>query len=77
VAEGYLVPPVAVSVPLKFVRQGIRYDELSEEENVHGHRPSVEAAGMAAQGGSPSRPVPVGISLRGVIQDAQSCRRRG
>ncbi|MGN7982246.1 DEAD/DEAH box helicase family protein [Burkholderia sp. 22313] len=32
VAEGYLVPPVAVSVPLKFHRQGIRYDELSEEE---------------------------------------------
>ena len=32
VQEGYLVPPVAVSVPLKFQRQGIRYDELSEEE---------------------------------------------
>ena len=32
VAEGYLVPPVGVSVPLKFMRQGIRYDELSEEE---------------------------------------------
>ncbi|MGI8521734.1 MAG: DEAD/DEAH box helicase family protein, partial [Nocardioides sp.] len=32
VAEGYLVPPVGVSVPLKFVRQGIRYDDLTEEE---------------------------------------------
>jgi type I restriction enzyme R subunit len=32
VAEGYLVPPLAVSVPTKFLRQGIRYDELSEEE---------------------------------------------
>ncbi|MGI9062617.1 MAG: DEAD/DEAH box helicase family protein [Pseudonocardiaceae bacterium] len=32
VAEGYLVPPVAVSVPLKFMRQGIRYADLSEEE---------------------------------------------
>ncbi|ROR92595.1 DEAD/DEAH box helicase family protein [Nocardioides aurantiacus] len=32
VAEGYLVPPVGVSVPLKFMRQGIRYDELSEQE---------------------------------------------
>jgi type I restriction enzyme R subunit len=32
VAEGYLVPPVGVSVPLKFMREGIRYDELSEEE---------------------------------------------
>lgn len=32
VAEGYLVPPLAVSVPLKFLREGIRYDELSEDE---------------------------------------------
>lgn len=32
VAEGYLVPPLAVSVPLKFMREGIRYNELSEEE---------------------------------------------
>ena len=32
VAEGYLVPPVAVSVPLKFMREGIRYEDLSEEE---------------------------------------------
>ena len=32
VAEGYLVPPTAVSVPLKFLRQGIHYDELSDEE---------------------------------------------
>ena len=32
VAEGYLVPPVAVSVPLRFMREGIRYDQLSEAE---------------------------------------------
>ncbi len=32
VAEGYLVPPVPVSVPTKFLREGIRYAELSEEE---------------------------------------------
>ncbi|RST49349.1 DEAD/DEAH box helicase family protein [Variovorax sp. DXTD-1] len=32
IAERYLVPPKAVSVPLKFQRQGIRYDDLSEEE---------------------------------------------
>nr|MBA4158827.1 DEAD/DEAH box helicase family protein [Gemmatimonadota bacterium] len=30
VRDGYLVPPKAVSVPLKFHRQGIRYDDLSE-----------------------------------------------
>jgi type I restriction enzyme R subunit len=32
VEEHYLVPPRAVSVPLKFQREGIRYDELSEDE---------------------------------------------
>ncbi len=32
VSDGYLVPPRAVSVPLKFPREGIRYAELSEEE---------------------------------------------
>ncbi|HEY8662577.1 MAG TPA: type I restriction-modification enzyme R subunit C-terminal domain-containing protein, partial [Propionibacteriaceae bacterium] len=32
VADGYLVPPRAVSVGTKFLRTGIRYDELTEEE---------------------------------------------
>ncbi|MBX3669228.1 MAG: DEAD/DEAH box helicase family protein [Rhodocyclaceae bacterium] len=32
VADRHLVPPVAISVPLKFQRQGIRYADLSEEE---------------------------------------------
>ena len=32
VAQGFLVPPKAMSVPLKFVREGIRYKDLSEEE---------------------------------------------
>jgi type I restriction enzyme, R subunit len=32
VAEGFLVPPRAVSVPLKFQREGIRYDDLSDDE---------------------------------------------
>ena len=32
VADGHLVPPVAISVPLKFQRQGIKYDDLSEDE---------------------------------------------
>jgi type I restriction enzyme R subunit len=30
--DGFLVPPKAVSVPLKFQREGITYDELSEED---------------------------------------------
>jgi type I restriction enzyme R subunit len=32
VKDGFLVPPKAVSVPLKFQRQGIKYDDLSDEE---------------------------------------------
>jgi type I restriction enzyme R subunit len=32
VADGFLVPAKAVSVPLRFQREGIRYDDLSEEE---------------------------------------------
>lgn len=32
VSDGFLVPPRSVSVPLKFQRGGIRYDDLSEEE---------------------------------------------
>lgn len=35
VADGYLVPPKAHSVPIKFVREGIKYAELSEEEKEH------------------------------------------
>lgn len=32
VRDGFLVPPRAVSVPLRFLRQGIKYDELPEED---------------------------------------------
>jgi type I restriction enzyme R subunit len=32
VRDGFLVPPQAVSVPLKFQREGIKYNELSEED---------------------------------------------
>ncbi|MEQ1861398.1 MAG: DEAD/DEAH box helicase family protein [Chthoniobacteraceae bacterium] len=32
VKDGFLVPPRAVSVPLKFAREGIKYDDLSDEE---------------------------------------------
>ena len=32
VSDGYLVPPKAVSVPLKFQRRGINYDRLPDEE---------------------------------------------
>ncbi len=32
VRDGFLVPPVGISVPTKFHREGIKYSELSEEE---------------------------------------------
>jgi type I restriction enzyme, R subunit len=32
VKQGYLVPPKSISVPLKFQREGIKYNELSETE---------------------------------------------
>jgi len=32
VADGWLVPPKAISVPLKIVRSGLRYADLTEEE---------------------------------------------
>src|SRR5271166_1984037 len=32
VRDGFLVPPKAISVPLKFQREGIKYDDISEEE---------------------------------------------
>ncbi|MGO3932451.1 DEAD/DEAH box helicase family protein [Rhodopseudomonas pseudopalustris] len=32
IADEVLVPPVAISVPLKIVRSGLRYDELSDDE---------------------------------------------
>lgn len=34
VADEYLVPPRAMSVPLKFQREGIKYDDLSDEEKL-------------------------------------------
>lgn len=32
VADGHLVPPVAISVPLKFQREGIRYADLPDDD---------------------------------------------
>src|SRR6266481_999483 len=32
VKDGFLVPPRSVSVPLRFQREGIKYDQLSDEE---------------------------------------------
>ncbi len=35
VAQGYLVPPRVVAVPTKFLRLGMKYDDLSDEEREH------------------------------------------
>ncbi|HEX9719424.1 MAG TPA: DEAD/DEAH box helicase family protein [Ramlibacter sp.] len=48
IAEGYLVPPRAVSVPLKFQREGIKYSDLSEED-----REQWEALDWDDEGGIP------------------------
>lgn len=32
VAEGFLVPPKSMSIPLKFIREGIHYNQLSDAE---------------------------------------------
>ena len=41
VKQGFLVPPKALSVPLKFNREGIKYSELSEREKEDTRRSSV------------------------------------
>ncbi|MHB1298607.1 MAG: DEAD/DEAH box helicase family protein [Gemmatimonadaceae bacterium] len=50
VRDGYLVAPKAVSVPLKFQREGIRYDELSEDD-----RDQWDALEWDEDGGVPDR----------------------
>lgn len=50
VRDGYLVPPRAVSVPLRFPREGIRYDDLSEED-----KDRWDALEWAEDGGVPDR----------------------
>ena len=50
VKDGFLVPPKAVSVPLKFQRDGISYDHLSEEE-----KEQWDALEWDEEGGVPDR----------------------
>jgi type I restriction enzyme, R subunit len=50
VRDGFLVPPKAVSVPLKFQREGIKYHELSEEE-----KDQWDAVEWDEEGGVPDR----------------------
>jgi type I restriction enzyme, R subunit len=50
VRDGFLVPPKAVSVPLKFQREGIKYDELSDED-----KDQWDALEWDEEGGVPDR----------------------
>ncbi|MBW7894872.1 MAG: DEAD/DEAH box helicase family protein [Opitutaceae bacterium] len=50
VADKFLVPPKAVAVPLQFQREGISYDELSEEE-----KEQWDALDWDEDGGVPNR----------------------
>jgi len=50
VRDGFLVPPKAVSVPLKFQREGITYNELSEDE-----KDQWDALEWDEEGGVPDR----------------------
>jgi type I restriction enzyme R subunit len=50
VRDGFLVPPHAVSVPIKFQREGITYDQLSEEE-----KEQWDALEWDEDGGAPDR----------------------
>jgi len=50
VRDGFLVPPQAVSVPLKFQREGIKYNELSEED-----KDQWDALEWDEEGGVPDR----------------------
>ncbi len=50
VNDGFLVPPLAVSVPLKFQREGINYNELSEAE-----RDEWDALEWDEEGNTPDR----------------------
>ena len=34
VNSGFLVPPKAISVPLKFIREGVKYEDLSDAEKI-------------------------------------------
>ena len=50
VRDRFLVPPKAVSVPLKFQREGIKYDDLSEDD-----KDQWDALEWDEQGGVPDR----------------------
>jgi type I restriction enzyme R subunit len=57
VKDHYLVPPRAVSVPLKFPQEGIRYDDLTEEE-----KEEWDAIEWSGDGSIPTRVEPPAVN---------------
>ena len=54
VADQYLVPPKSHSVPVKFVREGIKYDDLPDDEKEHWESLDWgDQAGEGEEGGAP------------------------
>ncbi len=54
VADQYLVPPKSHSVPIKFVREGIKYDDLPDDEREHWESLDWgDQAGEGEEGGVP------------------------
>jgi type I restriction enzyme R subunit len=60
VADGFLVPPKSHSVPIKFVREGIRYSDLSDEEKAHWE--SLDWGDRAGEGEESTAPAEVHAS---------------
>src|SRR5664280_359662 len=57
VRDGFLVPPKAVSVPLRFQREGIDYEDLSEDE-----KEEWDALEWNEEGGVPDRVEPEAVN---------------
>ena len=54
VADRYLVPPKSHSVPIKFVREGVKYDDLPDDEKEHWESLDWgDQAGEGEEGGMP------------------------
>lgn len=60
VADQYLVPPKSHSVPIKFVREGIKYDDLPDDEREHWE--SLDWGDQAGEGEEGGVPEEVGAS---------------
>ena len=56
VADGYLVPPKGVSIGTKFLRQGIRYDDLTEAEKKAAEMQNDERAQLPRTSGGSAPP---------------------